>query len=258
METRPDRRRPAGRPRATVAAAPAAIASPSMRCCWRPPSMPAPGERVLDLGAGVGAVGLCLAARLPGCTRRRHRAAAGPGRAGRTQCHPQRHGRPGANDRSRPRPAAAGRSRPRSTMSSPTRPTSPPRSPIPRPIRARRWQPSNPAPTWRAGWRWRRRRLKPAGTLTLIHRSDRLEEIVGHLGRLGWGDVTVKRLPPAARVLVRARRADRADAARRRRRSRCIGRMAATPTRPRRSCVTPLRLPSEVAAPRQCRPCWVG
>ena len=28
----------------------------------------AAGERVLDLGAGVGAVGLCLAARVPGCT----------------------------------------------------------------------------------------------------------------------------------------------------------------------------------------------
>ena len=28
----------------------------------------APGDRVLDLGAGVGAVGLCLAARVPGCT----------------------------------------------------------------------------------------------------------------------------------------------------------------------------------------------
>src|SRR3954465_4114456 len=27
----------------------------------------APGDRVLDLGAGVGAVGLCLAARVPGC-----------------------------------------------------------------------------------------------------------------------------------------------------------------------------------------------
>lgn len=51
--------------------------------------------------------------------------------------------------------------------------------------------------------------LKPAGTLTAIHRSDRLEEIVGHLAALGWGDITVKRLPPAARVLVRARRAAR-------------------------------------------------
>src|ERR1044072_8567959 len=28
----------------------------------------APGQRILDLGAGVGAVGLCLAARLAGCS----------------------------------------------------------------------------------------------------------------------------------------------------------------------------------------------
>jgi tRNA1Val (adenine37-N6)-methyltransferase len=27
-----------------------------------------PGQRILDLGAGVGAVGLCLAARLAGCS----------------------------------------------------------------------------------------------------------------------------------------------------------------------------------------------
>jgi tRNA1(Val) A37 N6-methylase TrmN6 len=47
--------------------------------------------------------------------------------------------------------------------------------------------------------------LKSAGTLTLIHRSDRLEEIAAHLVRLGFGSLTVKRLPPAARVLVRAR-----------------------------------------------------
>eukprot|EP01036_Dinobryon_divergens_P016873 gene16873-22892_t len=33
--------------------------------------------------------------------------------------------------------------------------------------------------------------LKPAGTLLAIHRSDRLEEIVAILARLGWGDVTV-------------------------------------------------------------------
>jgi tRNA1(Val) A37 N6-methylase TrmN6 len=49
--------------------------------------------------------------------------------------------------------------------------------------------------------------LKPAGTLTLVHRSDRLEEIAAHLVRLGCGALTIKRLPPAARVLVRARRA---------------------------------------------------
>jgi tRNA1(Val) A37 N6-methylase TrmN6 len=48
---------------------------------------------------------------------------------------------------------------------------------------------------------------KSAGTLLIVQRSDRLEEIVGHLVRLGWADVAIKRLPPAARVLVRARRA---------------------------------------------------
>jgi tRNA1(Val) A37 N6-methylase TrmN6 len=48
---------------------------------------------------------------------------------------------------------------------------------------------------------------KSAGTVLVIQRSDRLEEIVAHLVRLGWGDVALKRLPPAARVLIRARRA---------------------------------------------------
>jgi tRNA1(Val) A37 N6-methylase TrmN6 len=48
--------------------------------------------------------------------------------------------------------------------------------------------------------------VKSAGTLTIIHRSDRLEEIVGHLARLGFGEIATKPLPPAARVLVRARR----------------------------------------------------
>jgi tRNA1(Val) A37 N6-methylase TrmN6 len=48
--------------------------------------------------------------------------------------------------------------------------------------------------------------VKPAGTLTIIHRSDRLDEIVGHLAALGFGSVVTRLLSPAARVLVRARR----------------------------------------------------
>jgi tRNA1(Val) A37 N6-methylase TrmN6 len=48
--------------------------------------------------------------------------------------------------------------------------------------------------------------LKSGGTLTLIHRADRLEEIAAHLVRLQWAALTIKRLPPAPRVLVRARR----------------------------------------------------
>jgi tRNA1(Val) A37 N6-methylase TrmN6 len=47
---------------------------------------------------------------------------------------------------------------------------------------------------------------RPDGSLVMIQRADREAEIVGHLAGLGWGDITVKRLPPAARVLVRARR----------------------------------------------------
>lgn len=39
----------------------------------------------------------------------------------------------------------------------------------------------------------------------MIHRSDRLEEIVATLARFGWGEVTVKRLPPAARAFSSAR-----------------------------------------------------
>ena len=164
----------------------------------------AAGERVLDLGAGVGAVGLCLAARVHGCMVDGHRGAAGAGTARRTQrCL---NSMADACERSftispcRCLPASV-----HSISLSPTRPTSRRPSPIPRPIRARRWPPSNRVPT---SARWlgvRAGRAKPAGTLTIIHRSDRLEEIVDHLARLGWGAVTVKRLPPAARVLVRAR-----------------------------------------------------
>ena len=46
--------------------------------------------------------------------------------------------------------------------------------------------------------------LKPAGILTLIHREDRLEEIVLQLIRLGCGNIALKRLSPANRVLLRA------------------------------------------------------
>jgi tRNA1(Val) A37 N6-methylase TrmN6 len=45
--------------------------------------------------------------------------------------------------------------------------------------------------------------LKPAGTLTLIHRDDRLDDILTMLGAI---DVTVKRLGDAGRVLIRARK----------------------------------------------------
>ena len=45
-----------------------AIGWPSTRCLLAAAVHPAPGERVLDLGTGVGSVGLCIAKRVPDCT----------------------------------------------------------------------------------------------------------------------------------------------------------------------------------------------
>src|SRR5258708_16868192 len=47
--------------------------------------------------------------------------------------------------------------------------------------------------------------LHDDGTLTLIHRSDRLEEIVSILAALRWGAPLIKRLPTAAPRPVPAR-----------------------------------------------------
>lgn len=167
-----------------------------------------PDERVLDLGAGVGAVGLCVAARLPGCSilgveLQPHLAELAERNAGlngmaarvRTVTH----------DLARPLPAAF--------VPFDHVVTNPPylaaavADPSPDATKALATVESSADLA-----RWlgvATGAMKPAGTLLIIHRSDRLEEVVGGLDRLGWGDVTVKRLPPAARVLVRARKAGR-------------------------------------------------
>jgi len=164
-----------------------------------------PGEQVLDLGAGVGAVGLCLAARVPACAvvgielqpalaelATRNARLNGAEARVRTVVHDLAHALPadlGPFDHVATNPpyleAAVA-------------------DPSPHPVKALATvESSADLARWLAvavG------ALKPEGTLTIIHRSDRLEEIAAHLVRLGWGDITVKRLPPAARVLVRARR----------------------------------------------------
>ena len=167
----------------------------------------ASGERVLDLGAGVGAVGLCVSARLPGCSvigielqaflaGLAERNAGLNGMTGRV--------RTVVHDLAEPLPADLG------TFDHVV--TNPPYLAAavadPSPDRSKALatvESSADLACWLAR---ATAAAKPAGTLLIIHRSDRLEEIVGHLDRLGWGDVIVKRLPPAARVLVRARRAD--------------------------------------------------
>ncbi len=166
------------------------------------------GERVLDLGAGVAAVGLCLAARVPDCTivgielqpalaalASRNAALNDAGERVQTLVH----------DLADPLPGDLGLFD--HVATNPPYLAAAVADPSPDPSKALATVESSADLA-----RWLEvatGALKPAGTLIAIHRSDRLEEIVGHLAALGWGDVTVKRLPPAARVLVRARRADR-------------------------------------------------
>lgn len=167
----------------------------------------APAARVLDLGAGVGAVGLCLATRVAGCSvlgvelqavlaglAERSAEMNGLGERVRTIVHDLAQDLP---------PGLA----PFDVVA-----TNPPylpahvADPSPDPSKALATVESS------AGLaRWLTvacGAARPDGSLVMIHRADREAEIVAHLARLGWGDVTVKHLPPAARVLVRARRRD--------------------------------------------------
>lgn len=165
----------------------------------------APGARVLDLGAGVGAVGLCLAARLAGCTivgielqaalavlAERNAALNGMGARVRTIVH----------DLARPLPPDLGPFD--HVVTNPPYLSAAVADPSPDASKALATVESSADLA-----RWlsvATGAAKSAGSVLLIHRSDRLEEIVSHLDRLGWGDVALKRLPPAARVLVRARK----------------------------------------------------
>lgn len=164
-----------------------------------------PGDRVLDLGAGVGAVGLCFAARVPGCAivgvelqpelaslAARNTVRNGAEHRMRTIVHDLAHPLPSdltGFDHVATNPpylsAAAADPSPNASKALATVESS---------ADLARWLAVAVAA------------LKPAGALTVIHRSDRLEEIVTHLMALGWGDVTAKHLPPAPRVLLRARR----------------------------------------------------
>ena len=166
----------------------------------------AAGERVLDLGAGVGAIGLCLATRVAGCAvtgiemqpalarlAERNAALNGISERVRTIIH----------DLAQPLPSDLG--------SFDHVATNPPylaaavADPSPDPSKALATvESSADLARWLAV---ATAAAKSAGTVLVIQRSDRLEEIVTHLVGLGWGDVAIKRLPPAARVLIRARRA---------------------------------------------------
>jgi tRNA1(Val) A37 N6-methylase TrmN6 len=167
---------------------------------------PSPGARVLDLGAGVGAMGLCLASRVRDCcvigvelqpdlADLARRNAETNGMADRVQIV--------VHDIAQSLPEVLGKFQ--CVATNPPYLAAAAADPSPDLSKALATVESS------AGLaRWLRvatGALEPGGTLTMIHRSDRLDEITSHLGRLGWGDVAVKRLPPASRVLVRAREA---------------------------------------------------
>jgi tRNA1(Val) A37 N6-methylase TrmN6 len=166
---------------------------------------PAPGERILDLGAGVGAVGLCLAKRVPEC------AIVGvelqPALAQLAQRNANRNGfgdrfRTIVHDIARPLPPDLGLFDQVATNP----PYMAAAAADPPPDRSKALATVESSADLRRWLEVAAGALKPAGTLTLIHRADRLEEIAAYLVLLRLGALTIKRLPPAARVLVRARR----------------------------------------------------
>jgi len=170
----------------------------------------ASSERVLDLGAGVGSVGLCLAARISGCTivgielqpdlaalAERNALLNGVNDRVRTMVH----------DLAQPLPEGLGLFD--HVVTNPPYLAAAVADPSPNASKALATvESSADLARWLAV---ATAAAKPAGSVTVIHRSDRLEELVGHFARLGWGDVAIKRLPPAQRVLVRARRATTLD-----------------------------------------------
>jgi tRNA1(Val) A37 N6-methylase TrmN6 len=168
----------------------------------------AANARILDLGAGVGAVGLCIASRVPDCRivgielqpelaalAERNAALNGVSERVRTIVHDLAHPLPlelGTFDHVATNPpylAAA--------VADPSPDASKALATVESSATLARWLEIATAA------------LKPAGTLTIIHRRDRLDEIAAYLERLGWGELAVKPLMPAQRVLVQARRAER-------------------------------------------------
>ena len=162
-----------------------------------------PGERILDLGAGVGSVGLCLAARVPDCRivgielqdalvalAERNAALNRVTDRVRTFRH----------DLAQPLPDDLGLFE--HVVANPPYLPAAMADPSPNPIKALATVESSADLD-----RWLDVAISAASaTVTLIHRSDRLKEIAHGLERRGWSDLAILPLTPVRRVLVRARR----------------------------------------------------
>jgi tRNA1(Val) A37 N6-methylase TrmN6 len=166
----------------------------------------APGDLVLDAGCGSGAAALCLAAREPGCRihgLERDAALVALARAGDPGSEVTFH----VGDLAAP---------PREiralvfdhVMSNPPYLAGTQGTPPPSPRRRAAQVESLDLAAWLGACR---RRLRPGGWLTLIHRADRLPEIMaaltGAFGNVGvcplWPNAAA---PEARRVVVRARK----------------------------------------------------
>lgn len=174
------------------------------------------GERVLDLGAGVGAASLCLAARVPGVLVTGIELQADlAGLAGANAA------RSGLADRVRvlagdlrDPPAGLDHGSFDHVIANPPYLKAGAHTPPPdRGRAAAHGEGEADLAAWIAGCH---RMVRPRGSVTLIHRADRFDELVALL-RPRFGDVTLFPLwpragEPARRILVRARRDARGPA----------------------------------------------
>jgi tRNA1(Val) A37 N6-methylase TrmN6 len=180
------------------------------------------GERVADLGAGVGTAGLALAARVPGIAVTL--VEIDPDLAALAAANAERNGLTGevrtvvldvaAPARAFKAAGLAPESFARVLMNPPFNDPARQRT---SPDHRRRLAHAGPRGMLAAWLKAAARLLRPRGTVTLIWRADGLADVLGALGS-GFGAVTVlpihpKPEQPAIRVLVRAAKASRAPLA---------------------------------------------
>lgn len=173
----------------------------------------APGETVLDAGCGAGAAALCLAARLPGVEvvgLERDPAMADLARAGIASSGLEGRVRVVEGDVVRP-PAELRRQSFQWVMSNPPYLVAEKARVPDEPGRRAARVESSTVEAWIAACL---ARLAPGGRLVLIHRADRLADLLaalaGRAGEIGVLPLWPRPGTAAIRVLVRARKASRA------------------------------------------------